>query len=250
MGQKLKVLPAEASCGEAVMGIGWDEPVDILIKHCRDMKQQETRLRLISLLLLLGCSAFYVFTTCAELRKREHSGVSEQNSSGEQRSPEPHQDRLCTAVSSTDSAENKSHAARLHIRLRSVSEDSRTDEQRIKWDLHFSSDIKYDEEKRAVVIPKSAVYFLYIRVSLICPNINNTASFNKFIMHLSSWSKDYMKNPEVLDRFRDGISCSREDFRNVFVGDLFDLSEGDHVSVLIKSGYELIEKFTFGAYLV
>ncbi len=53
MGQKLAVqtLPNEEACRDSVTNMGPDESVLILIKHCRDMKQQETRLRLVTLLL-------------------------------------------------------------------------------------------------------------------------------------------------------------------------------------------------------
>lgn len=75
MGQTLMrdALPAEAACGDSVIDMGPDESVLILIKHCRDMKQQETRLRLITLILLLSCIALILFTTGADLRRQENS---------------------------------------------------------------------------------------------------------------------------------------------------------------------------------
>lgn len=70
--------PAETACRDSVMNMGPDEPVLILIKHCRDMKQQETRLRLVTLLLLLSCTALFIFITGAGLRQHKNSGSSEQ----------------------------------------------------------------------------------------------------------------------------------------------------------------------------
>ena len=69
-------LPAEAACQDSTIDMGRDESVLILIKHCRDMKQQETRLRLITLLLLLSCMAAFALTTCADLWQRGNSGAT------------------------------------------------------------------------------------------------------------------------------------------------------------------------------
>lgn len=75
MGQRLlkKTQPAEAASGDSVIGIGPDESVLILIKHCSDMKQQEMRLRLITLFLLLSCMALILFTGRVDLRQQENS---------------------------------------------------------------------------------------------------------------------------------------------------------------------------------
>lgn len=47
-----------------------EESLLILINHCREMKQQEARLRLITLLLLLGCAAAFIFISCADFSQR------------------------------------------------------------------------------------------------------------------------------------------------------------------------------------
>lgn len=53
-----------------VRGHREEESLLILINHCREMKQQEARLRLITLLLLLGCAAAFIFISCADLSQR------------------------------------------------------------------------------------------------------------------------------------------------------------------------------------
>lgn len=58
--------PAEAACGDSVIDIGKDESLLILVKHCKDMKHQETWLRLITLLLLLSCMALIL---CVHVQK-------------------------------------------------------------------------------------------------------------------------------------------------------------------------------------
>ncbi|XP_035039714.1 uncharacterized protein LOC118125360 [Hippoglossus stenolepis] len=243
MAHKLKVLPAEASCGEQEMGIGSDEPVCILIEHCRDMKQQETRLRLITLLLFLCCSALYIFTICAELRKRE------QQSSGEQRAAAPLQQSLHAAVNQSlvnvPSAEKK----RFNIQLSCIFEKTKTEGKQLLWVPNFSSDNQDNNKTKAIVIPEDGVYFIYIGTSLSCRNDLGAASFNEFHLRLSRWSQSYIKHTTLAES-QDGLMCPPVGFRSVYVGQLFDLSEGDHVSVWIEAGYELIEKSTFGAYRV
>lgn len=75
MGQRLlkKTQPAEAASGDSVIDIRPDESVLILIKHCSDMKQQEMRLRLITLFLLLSSMALILFTGRVGLQQQEHS---------------------------------------------------------------------------------------------------------------------------------------------------------------------------------
>lgn len=69
-------LPAEGACGDAVMEMGSDKSVLILLKHCQDMKQQETRLRLITLLLVFSCTVLFCFTINGILI--QNAGLNEQ----------------------------------------------------------------------------------------------------------------------------------------------------------------------------
>lgn len=78
MEKKLIGRNLPTACGDAVIGVSPNEPVLILIKHCRDMKQQETRLRLITLLLLLGCTALFCFTIIYEQRQQGNPEVAGQ----------------------------------------------------------------------------------------------------------------------------------------------------------------------------
>lgn len=81
MKQKLMgdTTATEATRGDLVIDLmGPDESVLILLKHCRDMKQQETRLRLITLFLLLSCMALILLTTGSVIRQKENSVSSRQ----------------------------------------------------------------------------------------------------------------------------------------------------------------------------
>lgn len=71
-------LPAEAAFGDMVVDMGQNESVLILMKHCRDMKRQESCLRLITLLLLLGCATLFFFVICADSRQHGNSGPTGQ----------------------------------------------------------------------------------------------------------------------------------------------------------------------------
>lgn len=76
MGQKVLGFTTAVgpTCGDAMMGVSRDEPALILIDHCRDMKKQEARLRLVTLLLLLGCAALFVYSTWAGSRQPDQPG--------------------------------------------------------------------------------------------------------------------------------------------------------------------------------
>nr|XP_046232013.1 uncharacterized protein LOC124052126 [Scatophagus argus] len=236
----METLPAETALGESMVNMGSDESVLILIKHCQDMKQQETRLRLITLLLLLSCTALVLIFICGtNLRSHENSA-----SSGRQLEPSPAyslQKRVCPA----DPPNPLANFQRLHIHLRSLYTNETTDGLYIKWNAMFGE--KYDQERRAIVIPEGGFYFVYVRFALRCHEQDRTVNTKRFIVELHKWNKGYQKTVILMDAW-DGVSCTSEGSRTMFVGQLFDLLEGDHVSVWISEGYKLITRSSFGAY--
>lgn len=119
------------------------------------------------------------------------------------------------------------------------------DGQYIKWDIVFGE--KYIvPEKRAIVIPQTGFYFVYVRIALRCPA--GDENFMRFYVELHSWNEGYNKSVSLMEAW-DGVVCTPGSNRNVFLGQLFDLLQGDHVSVWIREGYKLIKKSFFGAYL-
>ncbi|XP_054468912.1 uncharacterized protein LOC129102690 [Anoplopoma fimbria] len=242
MGQSLigHTLPADAACGNAMIDMGPDRSLLILLKHCRDMKQQETRLRIITLLLLLGCTALFIFTICVDLRPHENSVSSGQGSAAERGPSHSKQVRVSPADSQTN-------FKRLRIHLRSVSEDNKTDPRLIRWDVDFGEN-NYDNKKRAIVIPEDGFYFVYVWVALGCHQVDRASNFKEFKVALHKWTEGYNCNVTLIEAW-DGITCTPDGKRSVFVGQLFELWKGDHVSVWINRGYKLITKSTFGAYL-
>lgn len=120
------------------------------------------------------------------------------------------------------------------------------DQQYIKWKVEFGEN--YDEKKRAVEITQAGFYFIYLRLDLRCPG-NNENAFLKFFVELQKWNEGYNKTVPLVEA-TDGVTCTKADIsRTVFVGELFDLLKGDHVSVRVNKGYGLITKSSFGAYL-
>ncbi|KAL7376991.1 hypothetical protein ABVT39_019453 [Epinephelus coioides] len=239
-------VQAQAACGDAVTDIGQDECVLILINHCRDMKQQETRLRLTTLLLLLSCTALYIFTLCTDLGKRENSGSGAQESAAEQSPAYSKQVRECPA----DNPEKDFQ--RLHIDLRSSGpayNNTRTGCNKIhgiKWSASLGEE--YLRDNSAIVIPKEGYYFVYVRIALGCHDDDGPANFRRFYAELYSWNIAYNQSLHLMDA-RDGIACTSQQFRSVFMGQLFHLLKGDHLRVCIEEGYKLITKSSFGAYL-
>ncbi|XP_029300990.1 uncharacterized protein LOC115016975 [Cottoperca gobio] len=247
MGQKLigHTLPAEAAHVDAMMDLGPDEFVLVLIKHCRDMKQQETCLRLISLLLLLSCVALFIFSFGADLWKSENSGSRGQGSAVEQ---SPASSQLQERVFPADDPQtNFQRLQDFKIHLRSQSEYNKPDGHYIKWDKVFGE--TYNEEKRAIMIPENGFYFIYLRFALGCHDEDKAANFTRFYVELRNSNEGYNTTIRLLEA-SDGIACTSIGFRSVFLGQLFDLSKGDNVSVWIGKGYKLINKASFGAFLV
>lgn len=117
--------------------------------------------------------------------------------------------------------------------------------QYIKWDIVFGE--KYIvPEKGAIVIPQTGFYFVYVRIALQCSAGNG--NFMRFYVELHSWNKGYNKSVPLMVA-SERVACTPESSRNLFLGQLFDLLQGDHVSVWITQGYKLIQKSFFGAYL-
>lgn len=118
------------------------------------------------------------------------------------------------------------------------------DGQYITWDAEIG-DESYSKTKHAIVIPQNGFYFIYVRITLRCNDLEDAKLFN---LELHNWNKGYNKTVCLTEAW-DDVDCSQEGARNVFVGQLFDLLQGDHVSVQIKQGYPLITKSLFGAYV-
>ncbi|KAG7499741.1 tumor necrosis factor-like [Solea senegalensis] len=235
--------PAGGTCGgDAERSLGnCDDTALILIKHCRNMRRQDLLLRLINLL-VLTCAAFFICSTCAGSWTRQSSG--EQTSTEEQRAVSLKQESQFPSEPAT----TKNNNQRFNIQLRSLS-DSNTE---VKWEVeNLDMRSQYKEERRAIVIPHDGVYFIYARFQLACHR-EFPLKFSPLWVELNWWSEAYGP-PQSLMQVKDGLLCENRSmgggYRNVFVGQLFNLTTDYHVSVKVVKGYELITMAYFGAYL-
>ncbi|KAF3849420.1 hypothetical protein F7725_015917, partial [Dissostichus mawsoni] len=219
MGHTLIGTRGSAEDADVVMDLGPDQSLLVLMEHCREMKRQETRLRLFTLLLLLGCTALLVFAMWAGLI---------QSGSKEEVVNDPQTD-----------------FTRLHVSLRSMSYKISPEGKVITWESEFEPANKVTPY---IVIPEDGFYFVYLNVAIFCVCRHEGANFTTFVGELHRYSEGY-DDPERLTVVRDRLRCNSLQHRNVFVGQLFKLSKKDRLSVLIKEGFELIDESKFGAYL-
>ncbi|XP_075884676.1 uncharacterized protein LOC142889882 [Nelusetta ayraudi] len=230
--------PAGSAAGDSVIDMREDESALILIKHCNDMKQQEARLRLITLLLLLVNMALLLFTNRLH---PWHQGNFASAGRGGEVSPSAallSQEKVCPADPETSDLPVTFQRWRIHLTHEPPSNES--DRQYLRWNAgieHF-------------VIPQSGFYFVYVRTTLRCHNSVNAAEYALFKLELHSWNEGYNET-QVLAQAWDSVACAQgsDASTNVFVGQIFDLLEGDHVSVFIKHGYNLVTESFFGAYV-
>ncbi|KAL4005140.1 hypothetical protein ACER0C_004853 [Sarotherodon galilaeus] len=244
MGQRVMgpTVPAGAACGDALISVTPDESVLILINHCRDMKRQEARLRLITLLLLLGCAALFVYSTCANLGQH---GKSSRHGSAEDQTPAySKQERGCPEAPHAETVQRKAETEKIHLQS-----TGKTNGSYITWTPMLGK-MNYDKEKNAIVIPTTGIYFIYLRFTLSCDDDVEKAEFRKFHIQLQRWSEAYGKVTTELDAW-ESVKCQKEskDYQTLFVGQLFDRLEGEFLSVKVIDGYNLIKTSFFGAFL-
>uniref|UniRef100_A0A3Q4MAG0 THD domain-containing protein n=1 Tax=Neolamprologus brichardi TaxID=32507 RepID=A0A3Q4MAG0_NEOBR len=108
--------------------------------------------------------------------------------------------------------------------------------------------MNYNEEKNAIVIPTTGIYFIYLRFTLSCNDDVKDSEFQKFHIQLHRWSEAYGKVTTELDAW-ESVKCQAKDYQTLFVGQLFDRLDGEFLSVKVIDGYNLIKKSFFGAFL-
>lgn len=116
-----------------------------------------------------------------------------------------------------------------------------------KSDGHY---LRWDDGSGYIVIPLSGFYFVYVRTTLRCHDRDKDPEYTLFKLELHSWNEGYNKTVELAQAW-DSVDCAKgsDASRTVFVGQIFDLLEGDRVSVFIKNGYVLVAESFFGAYV-
>lgn len=208
-----------------------EESILILINHCREMKQQEARLRTATLLLLLSCAAICLvtnFTHSAKVTFASDPAFSAQ------KDPCP---------TGSTSATKPSIPKPLRISLRWAAVTKLTPGSKIKWETTFVEDNEASyNATHAIVIPKQDIYFVYLRFALKFPEKNQELD-----VKLQIWNSAYNTERDLI-YIREGSGHNESEFRTVYMGQLLDLSQGDHLSVLLTNGHELIYEAFFGAF--
>ncbi|XP_008322720.1 uncharacterized protein LOC103389186 [Cynoglossus semilaevis] len=232
--------PAEAVTRNAVVNMTCvEEPALILIRHCQDMKKQETRLRFITLLLLLGCGSLFLYISCAVLWFHREPAGTEHTTTGVRSSAYSRQEG--PPETQVSNRENRP----FHIYLQSVPFKCTKGMHDLEWNEDCSP--TYDSQRRAIKIPYAGAYFIYTRVMLSCV-VCNFKSFSIFAMEVDIWNKNSNANRPIL--VQDSMNCQQDGFKNIYMGELFDMSEGDHITVRVKNGTQLIKTAFFGAHMI
>ncbi|XP_071377286.1 uncharacterized protein [Centroberyx affinis] len=213
-----------------------DESLLVLLAHCRDMKRQETRLRLATLFLLFGCCAVFLF--CISPAFKGQAVTAE----------------FGTAYSKQDSVVKdcpQTILTRPIIHLTSVkSAEDRSNGTHIKWDATLGEKY-YNSSERAIVIPQPGIYYVYMRIALYQKRHEEEHEEERISIKLHTWKDSYPKDVTIMEAF-DGIAATEHVNKNVYLGRVFELKTGDLLRVWIGSGYDLIDfrKTFFGAVLL
>uniref|UniRef100_A0A673WI79 THD domain-containing protein n=1 Tax=Salmo trutta TaxID=8032 RepID=A0A673WI79_SALTR len=221
---------------DTVISMAQQESVVLLLKHCQEMKRQESRLRLVTLFLVLGCAAVFVFT------QRVNRDCNEKVSNNHDRlyiSSDPLHLLLPPASS----------------RCNSVPEDY------IQWEheaigLVHMQNFTYDEKKHALVVPQGGRYFVYVGVNFRMPDKDKVSGEIHFLsLKVLKFSNSYQYNCPIME-VKDSIPGNRRGTRTVYTGQVVALEEGDLLRVSInEDNYELIDCSTettmyIGAFLL
>uniref|UniRef100_A0A3P9I9T3 THD domain-containing protein n=1 Tax=Oryzias latipes TaxID=8090 RepID=A0A3P9I9T3_ORYLA len=110
----------------------------------------------------------------------------------------------------------------------------------LRWNTHFNSSLTY--ENSSIMVPKTGVYFVYVRFILGCEE-NNT----DFQIKFERWNEAY-PNLRYLTKAEWSLTCSSS--HTVFIGELFELHKGDQLKVKVEKGCDLIRDSTFGLFLL
>lgn len=110
------------------------------------------------------------------------------------------------------------------------------------WENALTEENSAHTTKHAIGIPETGIYFVYIRLELEFSEKNQ-----QLLVKLQSWTQRYDENKDMIV-VKEGRYHSQEKFKTVYVGQLFHLSEGDHLKVFVAKGPDLISKASFGAF--
>ncbi|XP_060917680.1 uncharacterized protein LOC132992432 [Labrus mixtus] len=237
MGQKQtrSTVPTEEACRR--VDIYQDKSVLILLQHCRDIKQRDTRFRLVSLLLLLSCVSLFIF-----LQLREYYGSTRQENVVQ--SGPAYSKQECPSADPQSISSN-----RLPIALTSVKDPKNNQSGYLNWRGE-----NHRTPTDAIEIPKTGHYFVYLRITFQCQEQHKDQDYKEFNLILQSFNEGYGPKPEPrnLTTAMDSVGCRKSgpltQVRTLTVVQLFHLIERDHVKVWVNKGLGMIISAFFGAF--
>ncbi|XP_055731195.1 tumor necrosis factor ligand superfamily member 15 [Salvelinus fontinalis] len=214
---------------DTVISIAQQESVVLLLKHCQEMKRQESRLRLVTLFLVLGCAAVFVFTQRVNRDCNEKDSFKPAEYSRQQAIDRQEQNLKPNAHLTTSS------------RCNSVPEVY------IQWEhqktgLVHMQHFTYDEKKHALVVPQGGRYFVYVGVNFRMPDKDKVSGEIHFLsLKVWKFSNRYPDDWPIME-VKDSIPDNRRGARTVYTGQVVALEEGDLLRVSInEDNYELID---------
>ncbi|XP_034048202.1 uncharacterized protein LOC117529511 [Thalassophryne amazonica] len=234
MGQKMirEPLSEEVACR---IEAGPDEPVLILLQHCRDMKRQETRLRIITFLLLLSCTALYLFTICAQSQPSKSSG-----STGKQDAVQQFFAYSTQRKQTTDGS-----SPRIELSFKGTNS---TSGRYIEFYSALGEDSNCNQEKSAIVIKQKGFYFVYA-ITFLQHDEDEHEEAKNFYIQVQQFSLGYTYPVYNVSTW-ESIATTSLTFRNVYLARMFNLSEGDYLKLWIGEGFGMIRELSFGAFLL
>lgn len=105
-----------------------------------------------------------------------------------------------------------------------------------------------NEETDAIHIPEHGFYFIYVKIALSCPLGQQPVDFRRFHVILYRWNENYKDNVKMSEAL-DGVRCTSPESKTLFIGQLFQLAEGDRVKMWIAEGHQLTRWASFGAFV-
>ncbi|XP_041755326.1 tumor necrosis factor ligand superfamily member 15 [Coregonus clupeaformis] len=215
---------------DTVISMAQQETVFILLKHCQEMKRQESRWRLVTLFLVLGCAAVFFFTQRVIRDCNEKDTFTTAENSRQQAIDRQEQNLKPNAHLTTSSSCN------------SVPKDY------IQWEhqdtgLMHMQNFTYDENKQALVVPQEGRYFVYVGVNFRMPDKDKVSGKVHFLsLKVLKYSNSYENNWPIME-VKDSIPDDRRgERRTMYTGQVVTLEEGDLLMVSIdEDNYELID---------
>uniref|UniRef100_A0A8C7I557 THD domain-containing protein n=1 Tax=Oncorhynchus kisutch TaxID=8019 RepID=A0A8C7I557_ONCKI len=217
---------------DTLISMAQQESVVLLLKHCQEMKRQESRLRLVTLFLVLGLCTL----SCGNIVQGQPPGM------------------LAFCVLNIKWIYFQNHdrlyisSDPLHLLLPPASSRCNSvPEDYIQWEhqetgLVHMQHFTYDEKKHALVVPQGGRYFVYVGVNFRMPHKDKVSGEIHFLsLKVLKFSNRYPDDCPIME-VKDSIPDNRRGARTVYTGQVVALEEGDLLRVSInEDNYELID---------